>query len=52
MYTASEVKIIDPVSGRSTFIAIVPGVCPGASMKVTPGRNSVSPDTVSKSRPS
>ena len=28
---------------------MVPGVCPGVWMKLTPGRNSVSPETVSKS---
>ena len=49
---ASEVKIIDPLSGRSTFIDIVPGVCPAASMSVTPGRSSVSQETVSNSTPS
>jgi hypothetical protein len=52
MYTASDVKIIVPVSGRSTCIDMHPTVWPGVSINVTPGRSSVSPETVSNSRPS
>ena len=47
--TVKNARRIVPVSGRSTFIAMVPGVCPGASMRVTPGRIYVSPLTVPKS---
>jgi hypothetical protein len=46
------VKIIVPVSGRSARIDMLPGVWPGVWMKLTPGRNSASPSTVSKSKPS